>query len=233
MQKEINANVFQSRCLGYYGWVKADIDVWRKKGEECAELELRVVFVQWTHWEKRRGTAVCERVNVLWKKPQGFRTLIGISIIIQPAFFFLCSSSSLSLSLLSVCRYVSVRCFRSMPALPVLTATVLSVLRDFNPIDSGGLSLHWGMGQHFNPEATLLCQNTLKGGIHSASVYTKRKFLPGLRKFWTFALLTIRHICYSNVFQSNSPDIRIMPIGVKGNGEGIHLQWIQMMRKVA
>jgi len=49
-----------------------------------------------------------------------------------------------SLFLHSARLYVSVGCFRSMLALPVLTvtATVLSVLRDFNPIDSRGWSLH-------------------------------------------------------------------------------------------
>jgi len=85
---------FQLRCLGNQRWVGDDIDVsGGKKGEEIAELELRIVFVQWAHREKRRGTAMCER-----KKPRGFWTLMGISIIMQPAFFFLYSSSSLSFS---------------------------------------------------------------------------------------------------------------------------------------
>lgn len=74
-------------------------------GEErrrICQAGIRVVFVHWAHREMRRGTAVCERVNVLWKKPRGFWTLVGISIIIQPAFFFFFSSSSLSLPSQSV-----------------------------------------------------------------------------------------------------------------------------------
>lgn len=142
-----------------------------KKGEEFADLELRVVFVHWAHREKRRGTAVCERVNVLWKKPRGFWTLIGISIIMQPAFLFLCSSSSLSFSTQSVSMSllgVSDQCWHSQcTLLQCCLYWEISI-----PLIVEVWSLHWSMGQHFNPEATLLCQNTLKGGIHSASVYT-------------------------------------------------------------
>lgn len=105
----------------------------RKKGEEFAELELRVVFVHWAQRKEERNSSVRESERAV-KETTGLldshrdKHHHATSFPLPLLLLF-------SLFLHSVCLYVSVGCFRSMLALTVLT-TVLSVLRYFNPIDS-------------------------------------------------------------------------------------------------
>lgn len=61
MQKEINANIFQLRCLGNQRWVRADIDVWWKEGRRICRARIKGCFCSLgTQTKEERNSSVRE-----------------------------------------------------------------------------------------------------------------------------------------------------------------------------